>query len=243
MQKQSGLERFQKCMADGAAKVIGPRLEADDGRLQQAAASHLFGGPSVPSQLDLTSDEALFIRFFHGFTDIQATLEVLLDLQIYVRRFPFRDTRVTKDRYLAFIVASHLSEIYILKERLKQYAELIKNSLNGRPEKADIARIMGPVFRALRDTFQHISQTRGNHVHERRYTDQGLERVATFELLARHGDPKYAHFLRSAYRTARSEWARTMRENQEAIDLLINHFFDAAWHCLFADGRIYGSSK
>jgi hypothetical protein len=63
-----------------------------------------------------------FFTIFNGFTDICETIETIDMLLILVEQDPPRSKRISIALYFKHIIASYLSEVYILKERLNSYA-------------------------------------------------------------------------------------------------------------------------
>src|SRR5437762_800785 len=66
---------------------------------------------------------------FRGFVEIANAAETLHDMRIYVRRFPFGGTSISRSKYLRFIIESYLHESYILTQRLLAYPEKIRRVL------------------------------------------------------------------------------------------------------------------
>src|SRR5207253_897042 len=93
----------------------------------QAMKNHLLDldGPKEVKP-KRTGRKTFCYKLFYGFTEIAGSLDTLEDIEVFIGRFPFRGTRITKERYLQFHVECHLAEIYLLRERLRSYLTLLE---------------------------------------------------------------------------------------------------------------------
>ena len=118
-----------------------------------------------------------------------------------VRRFFSRSPRGLVNRrsdYLGFVVHAYLNEIYILEQRMCAYLKkLPKDAAKNSEVRNNLEKIRPDLLKVVKDAFKGINGTRGAHVHEQRFCDEGIDRLRTFELL--NGFPKHfpplEHFL------------------------------------------------
>jgi hypothetical protein len=94
----------------------------------------------------LTRSEQIGMDLFAGFNEISHSYDTLLDIEVYVARFPYANTRITRSGHLRFIIEAYLHESYTLGERLKTYPTLSKyppaepGALESEPLKAAAGR-------------------------------------------------------------------------------------------------------
>jgi len=69
----------------------------------------------------LTRSEQIGMDLFAGFNEISHSYDTLLDIEVYVARFPYANTRITRSGHLRFIIEAYLHESYTLVERLNDY--------------------------------------------------------------------------------------------------------------------------
>lgn len=150
-----GLARFQNAVLDAVQSLIRPLL-VDPHRYSAASdalMNHLLDlpGPRHVAR-DRTPREVYVSAVFDGFVEITKSLETLEDIRFLVKRFPYRNTRVTEERYLQLLAETYLSEIYVLRERLKAYIVRVEreskrgrfSTLSPRFQKGLVTRVNRP---------------------------------------------------------------------------------------------------
>jgi hypothetical protein len=109
-QPERGRERFERAVANLATNLV-ERFGAEDYKLVQhrigrliafEAADHDRSGPEP------TSYERCVFMLIAGLSEIGTIYEGLLDIAIYLSRFPYRNTRVTEERYLRYQITNYL---------------------------------------------------------------------------------------------------------------------------------------
>ncbi|WP_342049890.1 MULTISPECIES: hypothetical protein [unclassified Cupriavidus] len=241
----SNYERFQQFTSAWAKYILKPKMETSRKSVALESVGRMldYTPPSdAPMPSDLTPEEELFMRYFKAFNEVSNTLDVIEDMKIYVSRFPFGRTRISRERYLSLQISTYLNEIYILKTRLISFARLIKDTNKLSANRPVIDSAMGPMFSYIADSFRGIEDTRGSHVHTARYHDDDILRIATFEMLSKYTDWGEDH-LNEAYKFARRKWLKTIATNQIAIDGVIDTFFLAAWRCIYAPEARFDMAK
>ena len=126
---------FNMLMAEMTA-VIRPDEMVKNEELKQAVMNTLLDkdGPRTVSTPPQPKDLFVGYKLFKGFSEIHTAVECLKNIEIYIRRFPFKNTRVSKLDYLKYNIENYLNEIYVLKERMISYSKTVarayKNSEN-----------------------------------------------------------------------------------------------------------------
>src|SRR5262245_18778086 len=117
-----GLAKFQQAMAKAAQEHFRPAMEAEREALGEVLRNEILNldGPRYLNRR-LTGRQIYFGKAFRGFFEISKSLQTLDDIAFYIGRFPFQNTRMSREKYLQFHVEAHLVEIYVLRERLKRY--------------------------------------------------------------------------------------------------------------------------
>jgi hypothetical protein len=80
---------------------------------------------------------------FHRSVEIIAAVEMLQDLPLYIRRFPFGKAHISKLRYLRHHVEFYFHQVYVLEQRLTTYLRFVEKSYN-KPETQYISQSAGP---------------------------------------------------------------------------------------------------
>ena len=142
-----------------------------------------------PRQLEITHPpQTLFVAntLFRPMSEILSTMDVIENIVIYMRRFPYDKNKISKLGYLKYHIEGFLNEVYILKERLKLYSYLIKKAYGKEYFASDVRDIMKNLMGYVDSALDDIISVRGKHIHRYRYTDQDLDHLSTLELLSKY---------------------------------------------------------
>src|SRR3989304_9602804 len=132
--------------------------------------------------------EKSLIKILFGFTEIDASFKVLTDIPFYIKRFPPKNSNVSKARFLNYHVGNYLNEVYILRERLVTYQKVITRMYKHDQRLAEMEKQVEKL-EILASVFNGIVDTRGKHVHQKRYDDEDFKRLNFFETMADDNDP------------------------------------------------------
>lgn len=189
-------------------------------------------------------------RLFLPATAIYKSYEILLDLECYVCRFPYRNTRVSPAGHLRHNIEAYFQEAYILRQRMIDFLNSLEKDYAGSAEGETLQRINQPLCKILKTGLRSIMEARKTHVHGGGYDDENLKRLDTWELLARytpkkqtdeHIDSKSLFQLhyRKSYRRERARWAKLVKDWNSVIEKLLNHYFESLMKILFdQDGHL-----
>jgi hypothetical protein len=222
--KIPGFQRFSHTMLSAWQKhVRPPEEEMQD--LKEAAHNYLFNeGPRGVRRKPLTPRELFTSKLFWGFTEIYDSLEMLDDIFFLIGRFPYSNTRISKERHLQIVVEAHYQEIYILQERLKQYLTVVERQYKTDPRHLEINKRCKNLGSMVLVLFKGVLQVRNSHVHQMRFSDEGLDRLKTLGLLANHSEHSSAYkiYYRSQYAKTREEWREKIKINNDEIHKTID---------------------
>jgi hypothetical protein len=234
----TGYAKFQLALIESAQAEFMPSFEENRGPLSEVFNNTIFNRSGPKSLVrELTPSEQYFCIVFQGFIEVAKSLETLEDIALYIRRFPFEGAQGSRDRYLQFMVESHFAEAYVLRERLNAYLAKIRRQF-----KHDV-RIptICDAFRLLADcvnkSLSGVIGVRSRHVHEVRFSDSEIDRLATLALLSHNSNVDFANLMKGYYREVhrgvRRRWRTKIEENNKAIRKLLDIFFDVLYPILF----------
>src|SRR5436305_2995207 len=199
------------------------------------AGSRIF--PDIPSdeEADATilhsriQPNELLDRVFGGFSEISDTYEMMKDVEIYLRQFPYSRSGITRGRHLLFLVQSYLNEVYILRERLITYATTLERTYRKSPRSIEIAKITEKARMLAEKAFNNLSSVRGSHVHGRRFVDERLRHFLGTELIVTHSDtgrlgPNDRRYMEWEYKEVRRDWVKRVRAINESAGKLLNMY-------------------
>ena len=174
--------------------------------------------------------DGTFLDIFHGFTEIGSALETLALTEELLHLAPPRSKRVDKDSYLKFLVGSYLQEMYILEQRLTAYAKKLSR-LYRSPSLPDRVR---PV---IYEPLEGLIKTRGEHVHQRRFSDERLDYVSSLAFFRRLGH-ELGEDLEIEYELAQREWRKRVRENNRETRRIVNQYCALLEVVICKDGKV-----
>jgi len=189
-------------------------------------------------------DEVFASRLFLDFNEIISSYLSLKDIEVYIKRFPYRDTGIPALRYLKYHIESHLNEIYILKKRLEAYLTFVER----RYRKSSISQKVSVTTQKLKKVIQillaEIINIRGAHVHSKRFSDADLDRLTFLELLMDSNEDIFASY-KHGYNQARKKWAKQIQGSNSAVEKLLDIYckelsstlFDEQGQLIFPDTR------
>lgn len=203
-----------------------------------------FGNNTTPFDIDvpflapgpppgLPPNERFAVDSFQKFTEVNNTLQRLFDIAVYIRRFPFRRTQISRARYLSFHIEAYFHEIYILRERLLTLAKRTTRAYRKSKHHDLATEVMGRLDQVVSD-LQELISVRGQHVHELRFDETRLRNLATIEFIERNSDdPIWSMFLHEQYPKVRRYWVAWVTEMNAAVEELLNRYFAELHRLMF----------
>ena len=212
MKAHIGYDEMLKMMAEFASGYLDPAWKKI-----KAGESH-----------ELPTD-GMFSDIFYGFTEIGGALEALALIEELLGLSPPRSKRVDKDNYIKFLVGSYLQEMYILEQRLTAYAKKLAR-LYRKPS------LPGAVKRVVYEPLEGLINTRGAHVHQRRFSDERLDSVSTLALFRRVGH-ELGEDLEFEYKLAQLHWKKRVRENNQTTRRIVDQYCAILEGVICKDGQ------
>src|SRR6266498_2390787 len=126
-----------------------------------------------------TKRETFFHDIFRYFGEAMSAVSSLEQSATFIARLQAR--HVTAKR-LGYHVEKHLEEIYIVKERFVAFIRYLRKLFKRRDLREGVA-LMDRLEQQMEGAFEEVVRTRGAHVHERRFADEDIDRIATLDLL------------------------------------------------------------
>ncbi len=198
---------------------------------------HDLDGPRSFSSPPTRRDHVFIGRLFLEFNEIVSSYLSLKDIEIYIRRFPYRDTGVSPLRYMKYHIESHLNEIYIFKERFERHLTFIQRRYRKSTISEDVSEATENIRTIMSASLKDIISIRGEHVHERRFSDKDLERLEFLEMLTKN-ETEHDFLLMSydlAYKEIRKKWVRRITQYNDAIKLIFDRNCQKLHAVLFDD--------
>ncbi len=234
----SAFEEFRDLILGEAQRLIGQLTDQDRAVIRESIAETLGEEVVDPTPARELSPKAELARtLFSRFTEILSSFESLESIEKYLRRAPDPSLGVSKAAYLRYHVENYLCELYVLKERLIAYGKLISRRYKSDRRAAEIAAAISNSNDAVERVLHGLTHARGKHVHESRFDDAELSKLAFFDIL-RVGDESVREIFELIYRDVRSSKRRWIREMNQAIRVLLNAYFERLMPLLCEDGAL-----
>jgi hypothetical protein len=222
----NGYARYETLMVEWASTTIEPFYRA-----------HQIGQKLPPP-------DAFFEKTFKGFNEISNPIDALRLTQLFISLSPPRSRRIQKPEYLKYHVSVHLQEVYILKERLNEYATKIMRAYSKSTRKSFAEACIKPLFDIIGSSLEPLVSTRSKHVHGARYSDETLDRASMFSFVDKFGDSQdFKEASTLSYLVAKAKWEKIAKSNIDAITDLLDDYFDVIFEVITIDGLIEAPRK
>jgi hypothetical protein len=117
----------------------------------------------------------------------------------------------------------------------------VRAAAKGSEVRDRLEKIRPDLLKAVAVAFKNARETRGTHVHEERFNDEGIGRLQTFELMNRFREhfPDLESFHRSELRRVRKAWDEKFAANEIALNTLMDHYYTLILKAIFqSDGGL-----
>jgi len=186
--------------------------------------------------------EELFIsnKLFRPYSEIVYSFETLQDIYLYLGIFPL-SKKITKYRYLRYNIESYLQEVYILKGRLIFYLRTIRRAYRGSKIEQNLNIKIKKLENEIEKFFDSFASVRGRHVHENRYTDKDMDRLALFDVLSKSQDEKFVKIIELLYKLAyndiRKKYKKLLDNHSKNILKILDIYFKTLLDNLTQNGK------
>lgn len=197
--------------------------------------------PTKPDGVD--SEKIEFLAVLSSWeTEIDMSLQTLEDTELYVRRFPYGETDLSKTRHLRRHIEKYIEEMYILKERLVGMVDAIDDMYDEGDLEIQYELALPFAKKIAKNTLNPITgygNVRGTHVHEKRYTPPEIKKLAQMEQMIRlmeDDDKTYGVIMAKRdekYKKVRKEWAERVKREISEIKKMIDQYFGLLRNVLF----------
>lgn len=231
-----GLKKYQVALMETIQPVLERITEEQREEMEKVYRNHLFDLEGLKrANSDISEEDGFKSRIFFGFTEINETYEVLKDIEAYIRNTSHEEGEVSSVREIKYHVNSFLNEIYILKERLIAYLNFIDKEYKRGEDYRRIRPSIEPLYKMVSSGLQNVVNTRGYHVHQRRYSDDDLDRLSTLKLLADNTEGPWDDLFRVEYLEVREKWIDRVDSSNESIETLNDRYFGKLYGLLFEE--------
>ena len=178
-------------------------------------------------------DEVFASRLFLEFDEIVTSFLCMKDIEIYVRRFPYRDAGISRLRYLKYHIESHLNEVYLFQERVEAFLNFIQKRYRKSPISAKINVMAQKNLTLIKTFLQTLILVRGSHVHSRRFTNGDLDSLTFLEEMKKSEAESFTDLYEFEYKQARKKWKKNIQTINLAIEQLLNTICEELYSVLF----------
>jgi len=212
-------ERYEMLMTDWASEYIRPFVSKKKKE-------------EIPEQF-----RVFFTKLFFGFTEISSAVEALKLGEVLISLAPPRSTQINRDEYLKYHINAYLQEVYILKERLKSYITKLKRVYSKTKQKNRFDKQTSPLFKFVKVSFEDVVNTRSDHVHSYRYSDDHLDRLSSLTLISRYKED-FIDDAKLKFKWVQRTWKQRVKENNKQTMKLLDIYFDRLYEAVTKDGRV-----
>lgn len=233
--KKSGYNKYLNSMFSIMRPLFDTTIENNKEDFGNALWNKLFNLDG-PKQIRSTpSKREIFIgEIFSRFTEISNAYDQLQNIEIYLRRSPYNSLGVSKVQYLRYNIENYFHNIYVLKERLIAYLNFIIKSYKKSSIGNKIGAELNPICSQISSSLKNVTNTRSLHVHSERFSDEDLDRLATWELFT-YGmkDDLVKSLFNNEYYKTRKKWKNTIELNNVKTKEIIDLYCDKLHSIIF----------
>ncbi len=238
------MDKFDLALNDASNKFVMPIFEHRKKEVTEVYMNILLDLDGSKSLANASTPEGRFVaEISMGAFGVFDFYDALCEAVIYLRRFPFRGTRVSKSRYLAYTLQNYLNNVYILQLRIKAYLNLLQDYYAKGDLQKDVKRIIQPLFHFNSQMFKEIVDIRGTHVHVETLNDDQVKRLGWLESQMERADTKsesYAYwesYVDGQYQLIRREKIEFVKSINGIAKIALEHIFSRIYTVVFDEGN------
>lgn len=221
-------------------KAVDPLLSAPRSSSEPPVHGTLYGNNArTDSSRRLDRGDRLLLDVVHLLTELSDSLGMLNDIDVYMRRFPFRSYGVPPTRYLRYHIGNYLGEMYVIKERLITLAKLVEKAYSKNARRELVRTCAANARKIAEESLEQIAKVRGSHIHKSRYSDTEIEEFELYALLSNTPDdpdtPPYSLLHDFTYKNLRKKWCRLIATNNQNLARVLDNYCAAILPALFSD--------
>ena len=219
----NGYAKFEKLMADFAPSFMEPivkkKLENDD---------------------YFSTHKGIEFIIFNGFSEISNSLITLRLIERFIEINPPKEDGINYSNYLTYHVHNYLQEMYILKERLKTYSKKIQRNYSKVINGDGVTKIVESLMQIITKALSGITGdggARNLHVHSEKFKDDELNWLSSTTFLADF-ENEFKIQSEIAYEMAKNKWYKTIKDNNNELDNLIDMYFNTIHAIISIDNKV-----
>jgi hypothetical protein len=234
-----GNEKFGEGVAKAFEKIIVSAVEPHMGEMADRFLNHLLGDDvSETSLLPRTKEYSVLWIIVKGTSEIQEAYESLLDVEVYIRRFPYKGTRVTKPRYLRSVIENYLNRVYVLKQRLKKFLQEIETLYAQGNRRKEVKKITQPLFTYLKNSLDNVVAIRGSSVHGENFNSKDLSQLDGLDFSVRtisglSAQEAFQEFYDFQYGKIRLKWVKDIKDLNRMLNGLLDEYYSKLYQVIF----------
>jgi hypothetical protein len=244
----SGFEKFKNAILAALFNNIKASV-VDKDQFFHTVVKSLLDSKSPIVKLKQNPYQRYFSMLFYGWTEIITSYDVLLNIEVYTQRFPYKEAEVTNGNYLRYHIGNYLNELYILEKRLTSYISRIARANRKSPNRDKYEETNRLINDLTEKSFANAEKNRGIHVHEHHFSGIDIERLEAqkvFVDIGLDGIPEYKDSYQSINKTRNSEmqkirriWNTQIITNNQVIKKILDSYFDIIYPLVFdKDGNV-----
>jgi hypothetical protein len=223
----SALNKFQKDIIHAVMSQIKDAPEIDRVMIAYHIGTYLgYTGKELPPHPRvLTTHEVALQRLFFGFMEISMSVDNIRNISVYIRRFPYSNTGITRNAYLRYHMENYLNELYILSKRMETYVTMVQRMYKGNVAVSHVAEIGKDIKILVNSALKPFINIRNPHIHLPRITDHDFDMLTIFERLRTEGE-QFSHLYEEIWRKVCRIKRLWIKGTNASIMKLLDHYFD-----------------
>lgn len=224
--KEFGAIKFYRLLLYSVQRDALKVMEEHQKEIRDVLEDQFFGDGKVKTlNRSQRRSEGFRARMYNLMLEVNSTVDMLEDIPIYLKRFPFSKDQISKLNYLRHHIEFYLNQIYILQERIKIYLTFIERSYN-KSETKHISETASKLRKNVCDCLDNLTSIRGSHVHIEQYDDSDLHRLTAIEVFVKYGEmPEMQEQFDILFKKTRRKWVKIVVESVTIVENILDACF------------------
>jgi hypothetical protein len=230
---------FSNSMINERLKILST-MEKENPELYKTLLNRKLT-PEEINKLSAPSHFDAFKKIMDDWSEIVTAVEMLHDTDRYLNKLPdAKENNIS--RYFRYHMSNHLNEFFILYERMDNLIETTQRLYGKDVRFHKFSKHFDSLKSVPVENFKEIRRERNIHVHEKRYTDYGIEELEAMEFDIGHkiSDPEVVNplYLKRIEIYKMFALQRTEGINTE-VRSMVDLFFGILERFLFSDQDVF----
>lgn len=195
---------------------------------------------SVRNKISFKEDFLIY-KLFYPISEIQKSIDVINITASFIRTKNIILKRLPKKNYYEYHISNYFNELYIIRERLVSFINIIKKVYKTERNSIQIINELNDLKEQTIIGFKTYCKIRGEHIHGKRFNDNDLSDLNYFELLIKNNRKlkiTIGDLINSQYVVIANKWYRKTVIDRKNLYSFFDLYFNKISQIILENGKI-----